>query len=138
MQWRLSRIIASAVLALCLMRGETTPQRPLLKPYRVLLVVASWNDPSSQVISEQDSFQPVAALLKAWSVPFDILRLDQQNLGASYLFDRSGKARYGAVLWLADSASYAGKNLDILSEAINAGTSVIVAVSRFASLALER
>src|SRR5215469_12633604 len=131
MQWRLSRIIASAVLALCLMRGETTPQRPLLKPYRVLLVVASWNDPSSQVISEKDSFQPVAALLKAWSVPFDILRLDQQNFAASYLFERSGAARYGAILWLADLTSYDGKNLPVLAEAVQQGSSLIVAASRF-------
>ncbi|MGI8958869.1 MAG: hypothetical protein ACR2IV_03715 [Bryobacteraceae bacterium] len=72
-----------------------------LKPYPVLLVVDQWGDPASQVIqSEKDPFQPVAALLKAWSVPFDILRLDQQTFGAAYLFDRSGRVRYGAVLWL--------------------------------------
>ena len=61
-----------------------------------------WADPASQVVaSEKDSFQPVAALLKAWSVPFDILRLDQQSPGAGYLFERSGRVRYGAIVWLA-------------------------------------
>ena len=80
-----------------------------LKPYRVLLVVDRWDDPASQLItSEKDSFQPVAALLKAWSVSFEILRLDQQTLGAAQLFERTGRVRYGAVLWLADISSYAG------------------------------
>lgn len=96
--------------------GQETTTSGLLKPYRVLLVVETWGDPASQVITDNDAFQPVAALLKAWSVPFDILRLDQQNLGAGYLFERSGAARYGSVLWLADSPSYTGKNLEALTE----------------------
>src|SRR5438105_555042 len=87
-----------------------------LKPYRVLLVVDQWGDPASQVIqSEKDPFQPAAALLKAWSVPFDILRLDQQTFGAAYLFDRSGRVRYGTVLWLADASSYERKNVEQLA-----------------------
>ncbi len=50
-----------------------------LRPYRALLVVERWSDPASQLVdADQDEFQPVAALLQAWSVPFDILRLDQQ------------------------------------------------------------
>ena len=76
-----------------------------LKPYRVLLVVDRWADPASQVIvSDKDPFQPVAALLKTWSVPFDIFRLDQQTFGAGNLFERSGRVRYGAVVWLADAS----------------------------------
>ncbi len=113
-------------------------QPELIKPYRVLMVVDTWDDPSSQVITLKDKFQPVTALLKSWSVPFDILRLDQQNLGASYLFERSGRVRYGVVLWLADSPSYAGKNMGALSEAVQQGTSVIVACSRFADPVLRQ
>jgi hypothetical protein len=137
MQWRHSRLLASALLV-CWIQGAASAKPSLLKPYRVLLVVASWGDPSSQVITEKDSFQPVAALLKAWSVPFDILRLDQQNLGASYLFYRSGAVRYGAILWLADLASYAGKNMAGLTEAVGQGTSIIVTASRFKDPALEQ
>jgi hypothetical protein len=111
----------------------------LLKPYRVLLVVDQWGDPASQVIqSEKDPFQPVAALLKAWSVPFDILRLDQQTLGAGYLFDRSGRVRYGTVLWLADASSYERKNLEQLAEAAERGTSLLVIGSRFLDRTLEQ
>jgi peptidoglycan/xylan/chitin deacetylase (PgdA/CDA1 family) len=126
-------LLAAAIAAL----GQASAPTPTLKPYRVLVVVDTWGDPASQVITDKDTFQPVAALLKAWSVPFDILRLDQQNLGAGYFFDRSGRARYGTVLWLADPASYAGKNLDILTVAVHSGTSVVFAVSRFAHPTLE-
>ena len=93
----MGRLLAVALLALCAIQGQAPPKPCVLKPYRVLVVVAGWGDPASQVIGEKDAFQPVAALLKAWSVPFDILRLDQQTLGASYLFDRSGAVRYGAM-----------------------------------------
>jgi hypothetical protein len=133
-----SRLLASALLVLCTLPAQTPAKLSFLKPYRVLLVVAAWGDPSSQVISDKDSFQPVAALLKAWSVPFDILRLDQQTLGASYLFDRSGAVRYGAILWLADLPSYAGKNLGVLTEAVQQGTSIIVIASRFTDAALDQ
>lgn len=109
------------------------------KPYSVLLVVGSWSDPSSVLVDhEKDRFQPVAAVLKAWSVPFDILRLDQQHLDASYLFDRSGHVRYGAVIWLADMPSYKGQDIAALAEAVRGGTSLLVAQSRFLDPTLER
>lgn len=102
-----------------------------LKPYRVLLVVERWNDPYGLVVnSSVDKFQPVAALLEAWSVPFDILKLDEQHLDASYLFDRSGDVRYGAIIWLADSSSYAEQDLGSLEQASDAGTGLIVINSR--------
>src|ERR1700719_842046 len=138
MQLHMGRLLAVALLVLCAIQGQASPKPSVLKPYRVLLVVAGWGDPASQVISAKDAFQPVAALLKAWSVPFDILRLDQQNLGASYLFERSGAARYGTILWLADLPSYAAKNLAALTEAVQQGTSIIVAASRFTDPALEQ
>src|SRR2546427_1327693 len=98
---RLSRITTLATeicLGVLLILLEVLPvwaQPPaspwLLKPYQALLVVEHWNDAASILVDhEKDEFQPVAALLKAWSVPFDILRLDQQHLDATYLFDRSG------------------------------------------------
>jgi hypothetical protein len=101
------------------------------KPYRVLLVVEHWSDPHGLVVSsEADKFQPVAALLKAWSIPFDILRLDQQHLDATYLFRRSGGIRYGAVVWLADSSSYSDQDMASLEEATRAGTGLMVVNSR--------
>src|SRR5665213_1410477 len=92
-------VIACALLLFCmgLMRrislSESVATSPAIhiKPYRILLVVDHQSDPYSLVVnSETDKFQPVAALLKAWSVPYDILRLDQQHLDASYLFCRAG------------------------------------------------
>lgn len=109
------------------------------KPYRVLLIVDAWSDPSGLVVrSQKDRFQPVAALLKAWSVPFDILRVDQQRLDATYLFDRSGKIRYGAIVWLADSPSYADQSLDTLQEAVQAGMGLLVVNSRSLDPALDK
>jgi hypothetical protein len=110
-----------------------------IKPYRVLLVVEHGSDPYDLVVSsEGDTFQPVAALLKAWSVPFDILRLDQQHLDGSYLFRRSGVIRYGVVIWLADPSSYGTQNLASLEEAMRAGTSLIAIDSRILDPTLNK
>jgi hypothetical protein len=102
-------------------------------------VVERWGDPYGLLVnSKADKFQPVAALLKAWSVPFDILRLDQQHLDPSYLFRRSGAIRYGAVIWLADLSSYGEQDLASLEEATRAGTSLIVVDSRFLDSTLDK
>ncbi len=93
---------------------------------------------SNVVGSEVDSFQPVAALLRAWSVPFDIFRLDQQHLDASYLFQTSGVVRYGAIVWMADLDSYDSQNLDVLEEATHLGTGFIAIRSRLLDPRLER
>lgn len=123
------------VFAITQSSRATNPAAPpavRAKPYRVLLVVGHWNDPYSLVVKgEADKFQPVAALLKAWSVPFDILRLDEQHLDASYLFRRSGKIRYGTVVWLADASSYGTQDIASLEEGTRAGTGLIVVDSRF-------
>jgi hypothetical protein len=139
-------VAVSCCLLLCLAaitqssRAASTAAPPIhTKPYRVLLVVEHRSDPYGLVVnSETDKFQPVAALLKAWSVPFDILRLDQQHLDSSYLFRRSGGIRYGAVIWLADPASYGEQDIASLEEATRAGTSLIVVDSRFLDPTLDK
>jgi len=137
-KWSLLLLLASVSISGTLL-SQARASSSQLKPYRVLLVVENWNDPSSLVIdSQKDSFQPVAALLKAWSIPFDILRLDQQRLSNSYFFDRSGKIRYGTVLWMADASSYEGKNLVLLENAALRGTSLLTVGSRFLDPSLER
>jgi hypothetical protein len=136
-----TKVIASfSMLLLCItvrsrgLNAENIAAPPSFdaKPYRVLLVTERRSDPYGLVVSsETDKFQPVAALLKAWSVPFDILRLDQQHLDASYLFGRSGEIRYGTVIWLADSSFYGGQDFAPVEEATHAGTGLIVIDSRF-------
>lgn len=120
-------------LLLWIAANSSSASQPVLHsiPYRVLLVVDRWDDPYGVVVNiSQDKFQPIAALLKAWSIPFDILRLDQQRLDASYLFDRTGNIRYGAVVWLTDSDSYIEQELGSLEQATNAGTGLIAINSR--------
>lgn len=144
---REKRTVATcALLLLCVSVGTRSSRAVSIaappiptKPYRVLLVVEHWSDPYGLVVSsEVDKFQPVAALLKAWSIPFDILRLDQQHLDATYLFRRSGGIRYGAVVWLADPASYGDQDVASLEEATRAGTGLIVVDSRALDSALGK
>ncbi len=142
------RRMANAIACFLLVCVAAVPQSPdtsnmihaasFTKPYQVLLVVDHSADPAGIVISKKtDAFQPVAALLQAWSVPYDILRLDQQHLDASYLFDRAGKPRYGTVLWLADADSYAQHDLASLEAAARAGTGIIAVDSRVRDPLLE-
>jgi len=132
-------VATSCLLLLCVVASSAAPLDIYAKPYRVLLVVEHGSDPYGLVVSsETDKFQPVAALLKAWSVPFDILRLDQQHLDASYLFRRSGEIRYGAVIWLADPSSYGEQDFASLEEATRAGTGLIAVDSRFLDPALDK
>ena len=119
--------------------GAAAQPVPQLKPYRILLVVDKWDDTYATVVNRsQDAFQPVAALLKAWSIPFDIFRLDQQHLDSSYLFDRAGGVRYSAVLWLADAASYGDQDFSSVEQAATAGTGLIAVNSRVLHPALNK
>lgn len=118
--------------------GAQIPKPLHVRPYKVLVVVDHWQDPSSVVVERRDAFQPVVALLKAWSVPFDIFRLDQQFLDGTYLFARSGRIRYGVVIWLADPSSYPSQDLASLEDAVRQGTSVIFMHSRFLNPTLEK
>ncbi|MBL8293542.1 MAG: hypothetical protein JNN08_16970, partial [Bryobacterales bacterium] len=56
---------------------------------------------SSTVLEGGSELNVVAALLKTWGVPFEILRLDQQRLDRYHLLERDGAPRYGTVLWAA-------------------------------------
>jgi hypothetical protein len=122
-----------------MLMGKTPAGQWRVRPYRALLIVERWSDPTSvRVDHETDNFQPVAALLKAWSVPFDVLRLDQEHLDGTYLFSRSGDIRYGVAIWLADAPSYSNQDVTSLEQAVHAGTGLLVAKSRFLDSALER
>jgi hypothetical protein len=137
-----------AVLALCPVlvcyagisgAAQTTPPAYHDKPYRVLLVVDTWHDPNAVLVqSGRDRFQPVAALLKSWAIPFDIFRLDQQHVDSSYLLDRAGNVRYSTIIWFADSGSYSDQDLDSVEQAINAGTGLIALNSRVLDPVLDR
>lgn len=81
-------------------------------PYRFLIVISDeWKDPASCIIEGNSQFATVAALLKTWGLPFDILRLDQQRFDNYYLLDREGQPRYGTIIWLAGPDALEGKDL---------------------------
>src|SRR4030042_5671284 len=88
-------------------------------PYRFLLVISSqWEDPASYVIENTDEFQVVVCLLKNWGIPFDILRLDQQNLDRYHMLDRNGNPRYGSIIWDADPEGLEGKDPGLLASLV--------------------
>lgn len=85
------------------------------KPYRFLLVISDqWKDPSSFVIEGGGEFQVIAASLKTWGLPFDILRLDQQRIDRYHLLDRDGEPRYGTIIWSAGPGELKGKGADLV------------------------
>jgi len=87
-----------------------------MKPFRVALIIGDqWKDPSGYLISTKGSdetqsagiatepsstdFHQLAELLKSWSIPFDIIRLDQQFLDRYMFLDMYDKPKYGAIIW---------------------------------------
>jgi hypothetical protein len=84
-------------------------------PYRFLLVISNqWDDPASLLVDGESEFQVLVSLLKSWVLPFDILRLDQQNLDRYFLLDRDGFPRYSTIIWDADPDGLEGENLELL------------------------
>jgi peptidoglycan/xylan/chitin deacetylase (PgdA/CDA1 family) len=93
-------------------------------PYRFLLVIGNqWDDDASVLIERSGEFQILAALLKTWGLPFEILRLDQQRLDRYHLLERDGTPRYGTILWDAPAAEY---DLQLLDELNRQGMSMVV------------
>ena len=53
------------------------------------------------VIHDAWDFGDIAALLKLWGIPFDVLRLDTHTLGEADFLDADGRPKYGAIVWTA-------------------------------------
>jgi len=73
----------------------------VLKPFRAVVVVdVDWSsDPQSYVESTVWAFHDVVTLLKLWSIPFDVLRLDINALSITQFVDAGGKPKYGVIIW---------------------------------------
>lgn len=82
-------------------------------PFRIAVVIGDqWDDPSSYLIKANENpgrsdvtsifkandFHHLVVLLKSWSIPFDIIRLDQQFLDRYMFLDMYGKPKYGAII----------------------------------------
>jgi peptidoglycan/xylan/chitin deacetylase (PgdA/CDA1 family) len=95
-------------------------------PYRFLLVIGNqWEDDASFLIERPSEFQVVAALLKTWGLPFDILRLDQQRMDRYHLLERDGTPRYGTIVWDAPAEQLKGVNLALLEELSAQGVALV-------------
>ena len=90
----------------------------MLKPFRVLVILGDqWQDPASYMVSitkspnkysgyftrpevpAQVDFHHLMVLLKSWSIPFDVIRLDQQFLDRYMFLNMDGSPMYGTIIW---------------------------------------
>ena len=111
-------LLAAALVAAVVFSPFAAAQTAPL-PYRFLLVISDqWKDPASYVIEDGGEFQILAALMKSWGLPFEILRLDQQRLDKYHLLDRDGRPRYGTIIWDAGPGDLEGKGLGLVSELV--------------------
>jgi peptidoglycan/xylan/chitin deacetylase (PgdA/CDA1 family) len=112
-------------LLLTAWQGAIAGQGPA-PPYRFLLVIGDqWEDGASYLIERSGEFQILAGLLKTWGLPFDVLRLDQQQMDRYHLLDRDGRPLYGAILWDAPAEQLRGRNFGILKELKQQGVALV-------------
>src|SRR2546427_447757 len=103
---------------------------PSFHPNRVLLVIdGQWGDPSSFLVRPGNEFHQLASLLKNWGVPFDVARLDQERLDRNHFLGYDGRARYGAILWDADSPAFKDQDYALLADALEKWNISLVALS---------
>ncbi len=88
------------------------------KPFRVAVVIGDqWADPMSYMVTSPKStgeysgyaekpnisgpmeFHHLMIMLKAWAIPFDVIRLDQQFLDRNMFLNVSGEPKYGTIIW---------------------------------------
>lgn len=88
-------------------------------PYRFLLVVSEqWKDPASHLVEGAGEFPMVVSLLKAWGLPFEILRLDQQRMDNYHLLERDGRPRYGTIIWNAGPGGLEGRGIELVGSLV--------------------
>ncbi|MDH5363470.1 MAG: hypothetical protein OEW84_09180, partial [Aigarchaeota archaeon] len=103
-----------------------------VKPYKVLLVIADqWGDPTSCIVEEDGEFRDIVSLLKIWGIPFDILRLDQQQMKVNYFLDASGNPDYGCIIWDADQSLLEDQEFSVLETVVTEyGISLLALLDR--------
>ncbi len=127
------RKLALLVLAILIPAG-LAPAAPAPLPYRFLLVISDqWKDEASELVQQSGDFQFLAALMKTWGLPFDILRLDQQRLDRYHLLDRDGRPRYGTILWNTGAAKVMNQDLEVLQGLVQQGAGLVVVAGAVAN-----
>jgi hypothetical protein len=117
--------------------------------FRVLLVIGDqWDDPASYVVNPPGptgaysgydatpdvagdlDFHHIAMLLKAWAIPFDIVRLDQQWLDRYMFLDMHGRPKYGTIIWdVNKSEKVLPQDFSIIAEMVKDYGIGIIAIS---------
>ncbi len=117
-----------------------------INPHRALLVIGDqWEDPASFLIDLEISnapeydhtlrpkgvdFMQLVVMLKSWSIPFDIVRLDQQSLDINMFLGPDNKPLHGCVVWAADpKADLLRQDYGVLTEVVEQHGVNILALS---------
>ena len=129
------------LFVICLGMSISAAEEIKLGSNRVLLIIDDqWQDPASYVIQDSEEFQEIAALLRLWCVPFDILRLDQEPMTINRFLDVKGDPAYGCIIWDADQSELPdGINYAVLKEAVSdLGINLIALSNRIKEPELEK
>ncbi len=138
--YRLIIILVITVLSLPV-SGQIIQNRP----FRVAVVIGDqWNDPSSYLLTAQkqpdksdvtelpkaNDLHTLAVLLKSWSIPFDIIRLDQQFLDPYLFLNMEGNPKYGTIIWdVNESQSLFAPNFSVITEVVEKHGIGLIALS---------
>ena len=100
-----------------------------LKPYKVLLV-SGIQIRDDYVIHQAYDTSDIAALLKIWGIPFDVLRLDTTWMTINHFLNSSGEAEYGTIIWTARQNQYPWQSQDykVLKQAVEDYNISLIAV----------
>ena len=118
-------------------------------PFRVLVIIGDqWKDPASYAVEMPEptgeysgyalkpevhgdnDFHHLVVLLKAWGIPFDVVRLDQQYLDRYMFLDMQERAKYGTIIWDVNMPdNLLPQNYQIISDIVNDYGIGLVAIS---------
>jgi len=121
----------------------------VIKPLGVALVIGDqFKDPLSYMVEvtpiegvyngnegEPQTYYPadfhnLVILLKSWSIPFDIYRLDQQFLDINMFLGPDNKPKYGTIIWAVNkSESLLHPDMNIISNVLKNNNMGFIAVA---------
>jgi hypothetical protein len=118
----LAIVLTTAIIQPAMVHNVTdgTPLESVLKPFKAIVVIdIDWaSDPESYVERSRCAFHDAVSLLKLWSIPFDVLRLDNTMLNITQFVDIQGKPKYGVIIWNCQQNRFVNQDWSVLQTAV--------------------